>query len=77
MARKAAAPVVDTKSDLVERLGEFSHFKNVDRATLMSVLEDVFRSMIFQLPPTSALPTPGTGVHTTVPFLRSATYWLA
>ncbi len=46
MARKAAAPVVDTRTDLVERLGEFSHFKNVDRATLMSVLEDVFRSMI-------------------------------
>ncbi len=46
MPRKAAAPVVDTRTDLVERLGEFSHFKNVDRATLMSVLEDVFRSMI-------------------------------
>jgi N utilization substance protein A len=46
MARKAAVPVMDTKTDLVERLGEFSNFKNIDRATLMSVLEDIFRSMI-------------------------------
>lgn len=37
---------MDLKTDLVERLGEFSNFKNIDRATLMSVLEDIFRSMI-------------------------------
>jgi N utilization substance protein A len=45
MAKKAVVQP-DTKTDLVERLGEFSHFKNIDRATLMSVLEDIFRSMI-------------------------------
>lgn len=45
MARKAAvAP--DTKSDLIERLGEFSQFKNLDRATMMSVLEEILRTMI-------------------------------
>ncbi len=50
MARKAATvtldPKVGAKTDLVERLGEFSNFKNIDRATLMSVLEDIFRSMV-------------------------------
>lgn len=44
MAKKAV--VVDQKADVIESLGEFSRFKNMDRATLMSVLEDVFRSMI-------------------------------
>lgn len=46
MAKKKAAPEQDTRLDLIERLGEFSNFKNIDRATLMSVLEDVFRTMI-------------------------------
>ncbi len=43
MARKK---VEDHKVDLVESFSEFSRFKNMDRATLMSVLEDVFRTMI-------------------------------
>ncbi len=43
MARKK---VVDTKVDLVEAFTEFSRFKNIDRATLMGVLEEVFRTMI-------------------------------
>lgn len=43
MARKK---VVDTKIDLVEAFTEFSRFKNIDRATLMGVLEEVFRTMI-------------------------------
>jgi len=34
------------KVDLVESFSEFSRFKNIDRATLMGVLEDVFRTMI-------------------------------
>ena len=46
-------------------------------ATLNSSAVDVFRSTIFQLPPTSALPSPFTGVQTTLPFLRSTTYLLA
>lgn len=43
MARKK---VVDNKVNLVESFSEFSRFKNIDRATLMGVLEDVFRTMI-------------------------------
>ncbi|RMG27676.1 MAG: transcription termination/antitermination protein NusA [Bacteroidetes bacterium] len=43
MARKK---VVDTKVNLVEAFTEFSRFKNIDRATLMGVLEEVFRTMI-------------------------------
>ncbi len=43
MARKK---VLDTKIDLVEAFSEFSRFKNIDRATLMGVLEEVFRTMI-------------------------------
>ena len=43
MARKK---VVDTKINLVEAFTEFSRFKNIDRATLMGVLEEVFRTMI-------------------------------
>jgi N utilization substance protein A len=46
MAKKVV-PVVDSaKSDLIATLSDFSHLKNLDRATLMSVLEDVFRAMI-------------------------------
>jgi transcription termination/antitermination protein NusA len=44
MAKKAVA--VGQKSDLIENLVEFSRLRGVDRATLMSVLDDVFRSMI-------------------------------
>jgi transcription termination/antitermination protein NusA len=43
MARKK---VVDPKINLVEAFSEFSRFKNIDRATLMGVLEEVFRTMI-------------------------------
>ena len=43
MARKKVA---DPKVNLVEAFSEFSRFKNIDRATLMGVLEDVFRTMI-------------------------------
>ncbi|MDG1721045.1 MAG: NusA N-terminal domain-containing protein, partial [Bacteroidia bacterium] len=31
---------------LVESFSEFKEFKNIDRATMMRVLEDVFRTMI-------------------------------
>ena len=44
MAKKVK--VEDNKVDLVESFSEFSRYKNMDRATLMSVLEDVFRTMI-------------------------------
>lgn len=43
MARRK---VKEEKIDLVESFSEFSRFKNIDRATLMGVLEDVFRTMI-------------------------------
>ena len=43
MARRK---VEDTKINLVEAFSEFSRFKNIDRATLMGVLEEVFRTMI-------------------------------
>lgn len=36
----------DTKESLVESFAEFARSKNIDRATLMSVLEEVFRTMI-------------------------------
>jgi len=36
----------ETKESLVESFSEFARFKNIDRATLMSVLEEVFRTMI-------------------------------
>ena len=38
--------IQDSKESLVESFSEFSRFKNIDRTTLMSVLEDVFRTMI-------------------------------
>jgi len=44
MARRKKAE--DTKVNLVEAFTEFSRFKNIDRATLMGVLEEVFRTMI-------------------------------
>ena len=44
MAKKVK--VEDHKVDLVESFSEFSRYKNMDRATLMAVLEDVFRTMI-------------------------------
>jgi N utilization substance protein A len=44
MAKKAT--IIDQKSDLIESLSEFSRFKNIDRAALMSVLEEIFRAMI-------------------------------
>jgi len=31
---------------LVDSFAEFKEFKNIDRATMMRVLEDVFRSML-------------------------------
>jgi transcription termination/antitermination protein NusA len=43
MAKKK---LTDTKESLVESFAEFARFKNIDRATLMSVLEEVFRTMI-------------------------------
>lgn len=42
MAKKEVPVAVDQKHDLIESLSEFSRFKSIDRATLMSVLEDVF-----------------------------------
>lgn len=46
MARRKKTPEVDYKADLIENLSEFSRFKNLDRATMMSLLEEVFRAMI-------------------------------
>lgn len=43
MARRK---VTASKESLVESFAEFARFKNIDRATLMSVLEEVFRTMI-------------------------------
>ena len=43
MARKKT---VEPEVNLVEAFTEFSRFKNIDRATLMGVLEEVFRTMI-------------------------------
>lgn len=42
----ARTKVQDHRVDLIESFSEFSRFKNIDRATLMSVLEEVFRTMI-------------------------------
>ncbi len=33
-------------SELIESFSEFKELKNIDRATMMRVLEDVFRSMV-------------------------------
>ncbi len=38
--------VKDPGINLVESFSEFKEFKNIDRATMMRVLEDVFRSML-------------------------------
>ncbi|MEM7368822.1 MAG: transcription termination factor NusA [Bacteroidota bacterium] len=43
MARRKT---VEPQVNLVEAFTEFSRFKNIDRATLMGVLEEVFRTMI-------------------------------
>lgn len=43
MARRKVA---EPKVNLVDAFTEFSRFKNIDRATLMGVLEEVFRTMI-------------------------------
>ena len=34
--------------DLIESFSEFKEFKNIDRVTMMNILEDVFRSMIIK-----------------------------
>lgn len=48
MARTSAKTetVQDFKADLIENLIEFARLKNIDRASLMNVLEEVFRAMI-------------------------------
>lgn len=33
---------------MIESFAEFKEFKNIDRATLMSVLEDIFRNMLLK-----------------------------
>ena len=43
---KAASPQVMTVRGLVESFSEFKEFKNIDRPTLMRVLEEVFRNML-------------------------------
>ena len=43
MARKKES---ENKESLVESFAEFARSKNIDRATLMGVLEEVFRTMI-------------------------------
>lgn len=35
-------------SELIESFSEFKEFKNIDRVTMMSILEDVFRSVIIK-----------------------------
>lgn len=42
----AKRKVSESKDSLVESFAEFARSKNIDRATLMSVLEEVFRTMI-------------------------------
>ncbi len=39
--------------DLIDTFSEFKELKNIDRATMMSVLEDVFRSMLLRMYGTS------------------------
>ena len=34
--------------NLVESFSEFKEFKNIDRVTMMSILEDVFRSLLIK-----------------------------
>ena len=34
--------------NLIDSFAEFKEFKNIDRATLMSVLEDIFRNMLLK-----------------------------
>ena len=34
--------------NLIESFSEFKDIKNIDRATLMSIIEDVFRSMLIK-----------------------------
>jgi N utilization substance protein A len=46
MAKRKTAIAADLKPSLVDAFTEFSRFKNIDRATLMGVLEEVFRTMI-------------------------------
>lgn len=43
---KAVSPQVMTVRGLVESFSEFKEFKNIDRPTLMRVLEEVFRNML-------------------------------
>lgn len=43
---KAASPQVMTVRGLVESFTEFKEFKNIDRPTMMRVLEEVFRNML-------------------------------
>ena len=33
---------------LIESFSEFKEFKNIDKATMMSILEDIFRAMIIK-----------------------------
>ena len=34
--------------NLIESFSEFKEFKNIDRVTMMSILEDVFRSLLIK-----------------------------
>src|ERR1035437_2937388 len=45
MATKTAPKVIDV-SNLLESFSEFKEVKNIDRVTLISILEDVFRGII-------------------------------
>lgn len=46
MARKKASASEETRINLIEAFTDFTREKSIDRATLMGVLEEVFRSMI-------------------------------
>ena len=36
------------KINLIDSFSEFKEFKNIDRPTMMSILEDIFRAMIIK-----------------------------
>lgn len=46
MSKTKIVPPTESRNELIDVLVEFSRDKSIDRATLMGVLEDVFRSMI-------------------------------
>ena len=54
MAKKEAAP------NMVEQFQEFKELKNIDKTTMISVLEDSFRSVLAKMLTSSSTPTKAT-----------------